>query len=60
MLTQQRFSVQLLYMHDMRALSVYRSDSLLQPNNDPEEDCVNVSVYCIANTVCLNKKKKAL
>lgn len=31
MLTQQCFSVQLLYMHEMRALSVYRSSSLLQP-----------------------------
>ena len=31
MLTQQCFSVQLLYMHEMRALSVYRSNSLLQP-----------------------------
>lgn len=29
MLTQQCFSVQLMYMHEMRALSVYRSDSLL-------------------------------
>lgn len=31
MLTQQCFSVQLLYMHEMRALSVYRSNSPLQP-----------------------------
>lgn len=58
MLTQQCFSVQLLYMHEMRALCVYRSNSLLQPINDPAEDRVNVSVYCIANTVCLKKKKK--
>lgn len=53
MLTQQCFSVQLLYMHEMRALSVYRSDKNCSPFNDRKEDCVNVSVYCIANTVCL-------